>query len=86
MATTGTGTPSTKEPNEDQAGVSVAAGGSLPADGRDMVVTADTGSAAGAKEAREVREESHQERGMAQRATLLRQAEEAAARLAELMG
>ena len=33
MATTGIRTPSAKEPEEDQAGVSATVGGSLPADG-----------------------------------------------------
>jgi hypothetical protein len=53
MATTGTGTPSTNEPNKDQAGVGVAAGGSLPADGQDMGATVGTGGTAGAEGARE---------------------------------
>jgi hypothetical protein len=85
MATPGTGRPSANEPNKDQAGVSVGAGGSLPADGQDMGATAGTGGTAGAKGAREAREESHQERGKTQRAILLEQAEEAAAKLRELM-
>ncbi len=85
MATTGTGTPSTNGPNKDQAGGGVAAGGSLPADGQDMGATAGMGGTAGAKGVREAREESIQERGKTQRAILLEQAEEAAARLRELM-
>jgi hypothetical protein len=86
MARTGAGEPSAKEPNEDQAWVRMAAGGSLPADGQDMGATAGMGGTAGAEGAREAREEAHQERGKNQNAILLRQAEEAAARLAELMG
>jgi hypothetical protein len=86
MATTGTGTPSTNEPKEGQAGADMAAGGSLPRDGRGMGATAGMGSTARVEGAQEAQGESHQERGMAQRAILLRQAEEAAARLTELMG
>jgi hypothetical protein len=86
MATTRNGTQSTNGPNEDQAGVSVTAGGSLPAGGQDMEAAAGAGGAAGAEGEREAQEESHHERSMAQRAILLRQAKEAAARLAELMG
>jgi hypothetical protein len=49
MATTGTGTPTTNEHNEDQAGVGMTAGGGLPAEGQDMGATAGTGNAAGAE-------------------------------------
>jgi hypothetical protein len=49
MATTGTGTPSTNEPIEDQAGVSVATGGGLPADRQDT----GAGSAARAEGAQD---------------------------------
>ncbi len=63
----------------------MAAGGRIPADGQDMGATAGTGGTAGAEGAREAREEAHQERGKTQRAILLEQAEEAAAKLRELM-
>jgi hypothetical protein len=53
MATSGTGTPSANEPNEDQTGVGVTVGGGLPADGRDMGATTGTRDTAGAEEARE---------------------------------
>jgi hypothetical protein len=86
MAATGAGTPSANEPNEDQAGGGVTAGGGLPADGQDMGATAGTGGAARAEGALEAREKSDQEQGKAQRIALLRQAEEAAAKLAEVMG
>jgi hypothetical protein len=72
-------------PNEDQAGVSVTAGGSLPADGRDRETTTATSDTARAGAAQAAREEALQEGGEAQRAALLEQAEEAAARLRELM-
>jgi hypothetical protein len=49
MAMTGKGTPLASGPDEDQAGVSVTAGGSLPADGLDMGATAGAGSTAGAE-------------------------------------
>ncbi len=85
MATLGTGTPSAKEPNEDQTGVGVTVGGGLPADGQDMGATAGTGDTAGEEGAQVARKGAHQERGKAQRAALLEQAEEAAAKLKELM-
>jgi hypothetical protein len=85
MVTTGPGTPSAKGPNEDQAGVSVTAGGSLPAGGQDMGATARVGGAAGAEGAREAQEKSHQEQDEAQRATLLEEAGQAAAKLRGLM-
>jgi hypothetical protein len=53
MATTGTGTPSANEPNEDQAGVGATAGRGLPADGQDMGATAGTGGTAGAEGAQD---------------------------------
>ncbi len=56
MATSGSGLPSTKEPKEDQAGVSATVGGSPPADGRDMGATTaaiETAGAGGAQAARE---------------------------------
>ena len=56
MATSGTGTPSAKEPKEDQTGVGATVGGGLPADGRDMGATvgaSDTARAGGAQAARE---------------------------------
>ena len=86
MATTGTRTPSAKEPREDQAGVSAAVGGSQPADGRDMGATTATTDTAGAGGAQAARERALQQRGKTQRAALLEQAEEAAAKLADLMG
>jgi hypothetical protein len=73
MATTGKGTPLASGPDEDQAGFSVTADGSLPAE------RLDTG-------AQEAQEETHPGRSRAQRAILLEQAKEAAAKLAELMG
>jgi hypothetical protein len=86
MATTGTRTPLAKEPKEDQAGVSATVGGSQPADGRDMGATTATSDTAGAGGAQAAQERAHQERSKTQRATLLEQAEEAAAKLADLMG
>jgi hypothetical protein len=85
MATTGTRTPSAKEPKEDQAGDGATVGGGLPADGRDMGATTATSDTARAGGAQAAREGALQERGEAQRAALLEQAEEAAARLKELM-
>jgi hypothetical protein len=78
--------PSANEPSEDQAGVGATAGGGLPADGKDMGATAGMGGTARAEGAQEAREEAHQGRGKTQRAVLLEQAEEAAAKLRELMG
>jgi hypothetical protein len=72
-------------PDEDQAGVSGTAGGSPPADGRDTEATTATSDTARAGEAQAAQEEALQEGGRAQRAALLEQAEEAAARLKELM-
>ncbi len=86
MATSGPGLPSAKEPKEDQAGVSVAVGGSLPTDGRDMGATTAASDTVRAGEAQAAREGAHQERSKIQRAALLEQAEAAAAKLAELMG
>ncbi len=53
MATTGTGTPSTNEPEEEQAGAGVAGGSGPPAGGQDLGATADAGNAAGAGGAQE---------------------------------
>jgi hypothetical protein len=86
MATLGTGTPSANGPKENQTGVGVTVGGSLPADGRDMGATAGASDTARAGGAQVARETAHQERSKTQRAVLLEQAEEAAAKLAELMG
>jgi hypothetical protein len=83
---TGTRTPSAKEPKEDQAGVGATVGGGLPADGRDMGATTATSDTARAGGAQAARERAHQERSKTQRAALLEQAEEAAAKLADLMG
>jgi hypothetical protein len=85
MATTGTRTPLAKEPREDQAGVSATVGGSQPADGRDMGATTATSDTAGAGGAQAAREGAFQQRGGAQRAALMEQAEEAAAKLKGLM-
>jgi hypothetical protein len=85
MATTGTRTPSAKEPKEDQVGVGATVGGGLPTDGRDMGATTATSDTARAGGAQAGREGALQERGEAQRAALLEQAEEAAAKLKELM-
>jgi hypothetical protein len=85
MATSGTGTPSAKEPKEDQTGVSATVGGGLPADGQDMGATTATSNTARAGGAQEARERAHQEWSKTQRAALLEQAEEAAAKLKELM-
>jgi hypothetical protein len=71
MATTGKGTPLASGPDEDQVGVSVTAGGSLPADGLDMGATAGVGSTAGAEGAREAQEETHQGRAEALRVAQL---------------
>ncbi len=70
MVTTGTRTRLAKEPKEDQAGVGVTVGGSLPADGRDMRATTATADTAGAEGAQEAPEESQQEQDKAQRARL----------------
>ncbi len=86
MATTGTRTPSAKEPREDQAGVSATVGCGRPADGRDMGATTATSDTAGAGGAQAARGGAFQQRGKTQRAALLEQAEEAAARMADLMG
>jgi hypothetical protein len=85
MATMGTRTPLAKEPKEDQAGVGAAVGGSLPADGRDMGATMATSDTAGAEGAQEAQEESQQERDKAQRAALLEEAGQVAAKLTGLM-
>jgi hypothetical protein len=53
MATTNTGTPSTNEPIENQAGADVAAGGGLPEDGQDMGATVGAGGTAGGEGAQE---------------------------------
>ncbi len=81
MAATGTRTPLAKEPKEDQAGVSATVGGSQPADGRDMGATTATSDTARAGGAQAAREGAFQQRGEAQRAALMEQAEEAAAKL-----
>jgi hypothetical protein len=62
MATAGTGTPSANEPNEDQAGVGVTAGGGLPADGQDMGATAGTSRTAGVEGAQDAAAR-HEEEG-----------------------
>jgi hypothetical protein len=85
MATTGTGMPLANEPNEDQTGVAVTVSSGLPAEGQDTGATTDAGDTARAEGAQVARERAHQERGKTQRAALLEQAEEAAAKLKELM-
>ena len=81
----GKGTLLAREPDENQARVSGAVGGSMPADGRDMGATTATSGTARAGAARGAREEARPGQTRAQRATLLEQAKEAAAKLAELM-
>jgi hypothetical protein len=85
MVSTGTGTPSTNGLEEEQAGTGAAGGSGLPAEGQDLGATAGAVGAARAKEAQVARERALQEQGEAQRAALLEQAEEAAAKLKELM-
>ena len=85
MATTGKGTLLAREPDENQAKVSGAVGGSMPADGRDMKAAAAASGTARAGAARGAQEEARPGQTRAQRATLLEQAKEAAAKLAELM-
>jgi hypothetical protein len=76
MAATGKGTSLASGPDENQAGVSVAVGGSLLADGQDMGATTATSDAARAGGAQASRGGAPQQRGEAQRATLLEQVEE----------
>jgi hypothetical protein len=85
MAATGTRTPLAKEPKEDQAGVGATVGGSLPADGQDMGATTATSDTAGVEGAQEGQEGSQQERDKAQRAALLEEAGQVAAKLTGLM-
>jgi hypothetical protein len=85
MVTAGTRTPLAKEPKEDQAGVGATVGGSLPKDRRDMGATTATSDTARAGGAQAAQEGAFQQRGEAQRAALMEQAEEAAAKLKGLM-
>jgi hypothetical protein len=85
MATTGMRTSLASRPDEDQAGVSVTTGGSPPADRRDTEATTATSDAARAGGAQVAQVKVFQEGEKAQRAALLEQAEEAAARLNELI-
>ncbi len=85
MAATGKGTLLTRGPDESQAGVSVAVGGGMPADGRGMGATTATSDTARAGGAQAAREGAPRQRGEAQWAALMEQAEEAAARLKELI-
>jgi hypothetical protein len=85
MAATGKGTLLSREPDGDRAGVSVAAGGGMPTDGQSMGATKATSDTARAGVAQVAREGAPQQRGGAQWAALMEQAEEAAARLKELM-
>ena len=85
MAATGKGTLLAREPDENQAKVSGAVGGSMPTDGRDMKVATATSGTARAGAARGAQEEARPGQTRAQKATLLEQAKEAAAKLAELM-
>jgi hypothetical protein len=85
----GTGVLSANEPNENQTGVGVTSGGSLPADGRDMGATVDTSDTAGAEEAREaaaaaLREEEARIRANMETARLTRTPEDIAARQEKL--
>jgi hypothetical protein len=86
MATTGTGTPLANEPNKHRTEAGANTGSGLPPEGQDTGATAGTIGTARAEGAREARKEAHLEQGKAQRIALLRRAEEAAAKLAELMG
>jgi hypothetical protein len=72
-------------PDEDRVGASMAAGGSLPADGRGTEASTGASDAAGAGGAQEARVKVCREGEEAQRAALLEQAEDAAARLKELI-
>jgi hypothetical protein len=85
MAATGKGTLLAREPDENQARASRAVGGSMPADGRDMGATTATSGTARAGGAWDAQEEARPGQTRAQRATLLKQAKEEAAKLAELM-
>jgi hypothetical protein len=85
MATISTGVLSANEPNKNRTGVGASTGGSLPASGRGMGATAGASDTVGAKEAQVTRGEAHPEQSNVQRAALLEKAEEAAAKLAELM-
>jgi hypothetical protein len=85
MEMTGTGTPSAMGPTEDQNGADVTVSSGSPADGQDLAAAAGAGDAARAEGAQEARGRAIQERGRTQRAALLEQAEEAAARLTQLM-
>jgi hypothetical protein len=85
MAATGKGTLLPRGPDEDRAGVSVTTGGGMPTDGQSMGATKATSDTARAGVAQEAREGAPQQRGGAQWAALMEQAEEAAARLKELM-
>jgi hypothetical protein len=72
-------------PTEDQNGADVTVSSGSPADGRDQAAAAAAGGVARAEGAQVARERAIQEQGEAQRAALLEQAEEAAAKLKELM-
>jgi hypothetical protein len=76
MATAGSGSPLAKGPKEDQAGVSAAVGGSLPADGQDMGATTAARGTVRAGGAQAAQEGAPHQRGEAQRAALLEQAGE----------
>ncbi len=85
MAATGKGTLLAREPKESQAKVGRAMGISTPADGRGMKAAAATCGTARAGAAQGAQEEARSGQAEAQKATLLEQAREAAAKLAELM-
>ena len=77
MAATGKGTLLTIESSENRTGADANAGGGLPAGGQDMGATADAGGRNKTKGAQVAQEGAPHQRGEAQRATLLEQAEEA---------
>ena len=85
MATTGKGTLLAREPDENQAKVGGALGGSMPAGRRGMKAAAAASGTARAGAARGAQGEARPGQARAQKATLLEQAKEAAAKLAELM-
>ncbi len=75
----------TREPDENRAGVSVVVSGGMPTNGQGMGAAKATSDTARAGLAQVAREGAPQQRGDAQWAALMEQAEEAAARLKELM-
>ena len=80
MAATGKGTLLTIEPSENRTWADANAGGGLPAGGQDMGATADAGGRNKTKGAQVAQEGAPHQRGEAQRAALLEQAEALVAR------